>query len=100
MSERPPAEPAPPAPHGLARRPTHGEASHGAQPHPAANAQPQLRGELEQRRGGGADLRVLRLKTTTIRTDEGSLTGESETVMKHTDPVAANARIQVRREAA
>ncbi|EOD35019.1 Ca2+ ATPase [Emiliania huxleyi CCMP1516] len=41
-----------------------------------------------------ADLRVLRLKTTTVRTDEGALTGESETVMKHTEPVGAEARIQ------
>jgi Ca2+-transporting ATPase len=41
-----------------------------------------------------ADLRVLRLKTTTVRTDEGALTGESETVMKHTDPVGEESRIQ------
>jgi len=41
-----------------------------------------------------ADMRLLRLKTTSIRTDEGALTGESETVMKHIDPVAAEARIQ------
>ena len=27
-------------------------------------------------------------------TDEGALTGESETVLKHTDPVADEARIQ------
>lgn len=41
-----------------------------------------------------ADLRVLQLKTTTCRTDEGALTGESETVMKQLEPVEAEARIQ------
>jgi len=41
-----------------------------------------------------ADVRVLRLKTTTLRTDEGALTGESETVMKQTDPVPSESRIQ------
>mmetsp|Transcript_9814 Transcript_9814/g.26681 ORF Transcript_9814/g.26681 Transcript_9814/m.26681 type:complete len:1042 (-) Transcript_9814:320-3445(-) len=41
-----------------------------------------------------ADCRVLKLKTTTIRCDEGSLTGESATVQKIVDPVAADARIQ------
>eukprot|EP00993_Chasmostoma_nieuportense_P007708 NODE_96_length_3230_cov_94.267161_g89_i0.p1 GENE.NODE_96_length_3230_cov_94.267161_g89_i0~~NODE_96_length_3230_cov_94.267161_g89_i0.p1 ORF type:complete len:1019 (-),score=234.18 NODE_96_length_3230_cov_94.267161_g89_i0:99-3155(-) len=41
-----------------------------------------------------ADCRLLRLKTTTFRTDEGSLTGESATVLKHTDPVLANVKIQ------
>jgi len=41
-----------------------------------------------------ADVRVVRLRTTTVKTDEGALTGESETVMKHTEPVAAEARIQ------
>mmetsp|Transcript_9645 Transcript_9645/g.24917 ORF Transcript_9645/g.24917 Transcript_9645/m.24917 type:complete len:1066 (-) Transcript_9645:13-3210(-) len=41
-----------------------------------------------------ADVRVIKLKTTSVRTDEGALTGESETVMKTTDPVAAEARIQ------
>ena len=41
-----------------------------------------------------ADIRVLRLKTTTVRTDEGALTGESETVMKQLDPVADDVRIQ------
>jgi len=41
-----------------------------------------------------ADVRVIKLKTTSVRTDEGALTGESETVMKQTDPVADEARIQ------
>jgi len=41
-----------------------------------------------------ADVRVLKLKTTSVRTDEGALTGESETVMKHLDPVAEESRIQ------
>eukprot|EP00992_Anisonema_acinus_P015227 TRINITY_DN9670_c0_g1_i1.p1 TRINITY_DN9670_c0_g1~~TRINITY_DN9670_c0_g1_i1.p1 ORF type:complete len:1011 (-),score=260.37 TRINITY_DN9670_c0_g1_i1:115-3147(-) len=41
-----------------------------------------------------ADCRVLRLKTTTFRTDEGSLTGESATVQKHSDPVSEQAKIQ------
>eukprot|EP00736_Rhodelphis_marinus_P006743 Rmarinus@m.20064 len=41
-----------------------------------------------------ADLRCLRLKTTTFRTDEGSLTGESATVMKHTDPLGTDLKIQ------
>ena len=41
-----------------------------------------------------ADVRVMKLKTTSVRTDEGSLTGESETVMKTTEPVAEEARIQ------
>jgi len=41
-----------------------------------------------------ADVRLLQLKTTTVRTDEGALTGESETVMKHTDVVPAESRIQ------
>jgi len=31
-----------------------------------------------------ADLRIIKLKTTSVRTDEGALTGESETVMKQT----------------
>ena len=44
-----------------------------------------------------ADVRILRLKTTTVRTDEGALTGESETVMKQTEPVAKSVRIQARR---
>lgn len=43
-----------------------------------------------------ADCRVVLLKTTTVRTDEGSLTGESATVQKVTDPVAADARIQAK----
>jgi Ca2+-transporting ATPase len=43
-----------------------------------------------------ADCRVLALKTTTVRTDEGSLTGESATVQKVTEPVAADARIQAK----
>jgi len=41
-----------------------------------------------------ADVRVIKLKTTSVRTDEGALTGESETVMKMTEPVSAEARIQ------
>eukprot|EP00996_Jenningsia_fusiforme_P000279 NODE_122_length_3182_cov_37.183211_g112_i0.p1 GENE.NODE_122_length_3182_cov_37.183211_g112_i0~~NODE_122_length_3182_cov_37.183211_g112_i0.p1 ORF type:complete len:1014 (+),score=210.46 NODE_122_length_3182_cov_37.183211_g112_i0:59-3100(+) len=41
-----------------------------------------------------ADCRLLKLKTTTFRTDEGSLTGESATVLKHTDPVSSSAKIQ------
>jgi len=44
-----------------------------------------------------ADVRLLTLKSTTIRTDEGSLTGESETVMKQTQPVAVKARIADKR---
>ena len=44
-----------------------------------------------------ADVRILRLKTTTVRTDEGALTGESETVMKQTEPVAKSVRIQASR---
>ncbi|KAJ1636976.1 E1-E2 ATPase-domain-containing protein, partial [Pavlovales sp. CCMP2436] len=43
-----------------------------------------------------ADCRVILLKTTTLRTDEGSLTGESATVSKVTMPVAADARIQAK----
>ncbi|KAG8466864.1 hypothetical protein KFE25_008243 [Diacronema lutheri] len=43
-----------------------------------------------------ADCRVLLLKTTTVRTDEGSLTGESATVQKVTDPVSPDARIQAK----
>ena len=43
-----------------------------------------------------ADMRVLRLKTTSLRTDEGALTGESETVMKQTEPVAKSVRIQAK----
>jgi len=42
-----------------------------------------------------ADLRVLELLTTTIRTDEGSLTGESATVMKHTDPLKGGDSIKI-----
>ena len=42
-------------------------------------------------------MRILRLKTTTVRTDEGALTGESETVMKQTEPVAKSVRIQASR---
>ena len=34
-----------------------------------------------------ADCRIIKLKTTTIKTDEGALTGESETVMKQVEPV-------------
>ena len=41
-----------------------------------------------------ADIRILKLKTTSVRTDEGALTGESETVMKQLEPVAKEARIQ------
>jgi len=41
-----------------------------------------------------ADVRVLKLKTTSLRTDEGALTGESETVLKQTDPVGEESRIQ------
>jgi len=41
-----------------------------------------------------ADMRIIKLKTTSVRTDEGALTGESETVMKQTEPVAVEARIQ------
>lgn len=43
-----------------------------------------------------ADCRVLKLKTTTTRVDEGSLTGESVTVQKVTEPVQADARIQAK----
>ena len=39
-----------------------------------------------------ADCRIIKLKTTTIKTDEGALTGESETVLKQTEPVADEAR--------
>ena len=35
-----------------------------------------------------ADVRIMKFKTTTFKTDEGSLTGESETVLKHLDLVA------------
>ena len=41
-----------------------------------------------------ADLRILKLKTTSLRTDEGALTGESETVTKITEAVGEEARIQ------
>ena len=41
-----------------------------------------------------ADVRIIKLKTTSLRTDEGALTGESETVMKQLEPVKADARIQ------
>ncbi|KAL1521948.1 hypothetical protein AB1Y20_021595 [Prymnesium parvum] len=41
-----------------------------------------------------ADMRLTKLKTTSVRTDEGALTGESETVMKQVEPVSADARIQ------
>ena len=41
-----------------------------------------------------ADVRVIKLKTTSVRTDEGALTGESETVMKQLEPVGADSRIQ------
>jgi Ca2+-transporting ATPase len=34
-----------------------------------------------------ADVRLIKLKTTSVRTDEGSLTGESSTVLKQTDPI-------------
>ncbi len=44
-----------------------------------------------------ADVRIIKLKTTSIKTDEGALTGESETVMKHTEPVYREARIQDKR---
>ena len=43
-----------------------------------------------------ADLRVLSLKTTSVRTDEGALTGESETVTKTTDKVAPTAASRTR----
>ena len=33
-----------------------------------------------------ADVRIIKLKTTSMRTDEGALTGESETVMKQLEP--------------
>ena len=41
-----------------------------------------------------ADVRIIKLKTTTIKTDEGSLTGESETVLKQLELVAKDVRIQ------
>ena len=41
-----------------------------------------------------ADVRLVELETTSVRTDEGALTGESETVLKTTEPVAKSARIQ------
>ena len=41
-----------------------------------------------------ADVRLVKLDTTSVRTDEGALTGESETVLKTTEPVAKSARIQ------
>ena len=41
-----------------------------------------------------ADVRLVELETTSVRTDEGALTGESETVLKITEPVAKSARIQ------
>jgi len=41
-----------------------------------------------------ADIRIIKLKTTSMRTDEGALTGESETVLKQTEPVSDEARIQ------
>ena len=41
-----------------------------------------------------ADIRLVKLDTTSVRTDEGALTGESETVLKTTEPVAKSARIQ------
>jgi Ca2+-transporting ATPase len=41
-----------------------------------------------------ADVRIIKFKTTSLRTDEGALTGESETVTKITEPVAVEARIQ------
>ena len=41
-----------------------------------------------------ADVRIMKFKTTTFKTDEGSLTGESETVLKHLELVAKDARIQ------
>ena len=41
-----------------------------------------------------ADIRLVELETTSVRTDEGALTGESETVLKTTEPVAKSARIQ------
>jgi len=40
------------------------------------------------------DARILGLKTTTFKVDEGSLTGESVTVSKSTDPVPADSPIQ------
>jgi Ca2+-transporting ATPase len=44
-----------------------------------------------------ADVRVVELETTSCRTDEGALTGESETVLKGVEPVAKSARIQDKR---
>mmetsp|Transcript_2136 Transcript_2136/g.6512 ORF Transcript_2136/g.6512 Transcript_2136/m.6512 type:complete len:1024 (-) Transcript_2136:24-3095(-) len=44
-----------------------------------------------------ADVRVVTLKTTSVRTDEGALTGESETVSKTTGTVGKDARIQDKR---
>lgn len=40
-----------------------------------------------------ADARIISLKTSTFSTDEGSLTGESATVSKYTDPVDATVSI-------
>ena len=39
-----------------------------------------------------ADVRIIKLKTTTIKTDEGSLTGESETVLKQLEVVEKDVR--------
>ena len=39
-----------------------------------------------------ADVRIIKLKTTTIKTDEGSLTGESETVLKQLETVDKDVR--------
>jgi len=41
-----------------------------------------------------ADVRIIKLKTTTIKTDEGALTGESETVLKQLETVEKDVRIQ------
>ncbi|CAN0376816.1 unnamed protein product, partial [Discosporangium mesarthrocarpum] len=42
-----------------------------------------------------ADSRVISLKTTTFRAEEGSLTGESVAVSKSTEPVDADSTISV-----
>eukprot|EP00899_Mesostigma_viride_P012271 jgi/Mesvir1/21044/Mv08091-RA.1 len=41
-----------------------------------------------------ADMRVVELKTATVRVEQASLTGESETVLKGTEPVSAGSDIQ------
>jgi len=63
----------------------------------ALDARDLVPGDIVEVRPGDkvpADCRIIKLKTTTIRTDEASLTGESATVMKHTDPIKGDCKIQ------